>query len=241
MAWQRILGSSFSAAFVLTSAGASTAAQVKGVLDAPVGARASAPLGYTRARVASPAKGWEAEREELAVVLEVKESLRTPPAERIWKVALQGLKVAPPVIACATDASSGESVEFTNLDESPATITIGKDAFGTLAPGETKAYKCQMAGVHQVRVKQWPHIRGLIFIPDKLALTTRPGADGSFSLTAPQGTYEFQVIGAQGIIHRQEIKIEAKDVDLGQIGLGPKEAKPSEKSPGPAKVGEEGP
>ncbi|MBI4817607.1 MAG: hypothetical protein HY791_15200 [Deltaproteobacteria bacterium] len=242
MTWQRILGSAFSTAifFGAPSLRDAGATQVRGVIDAPVSARSAAPLGYTRVRVAQPAKGWESEREEVAIVLEVKESARTPPAERVWKVAVEGLKLTPSVIACATDASSAESVEFTNSDEIPATISIGKEQFATLAPGETKSFKCQTAGAHRIRAKEWPHIRGLIFVPERLALTTRPGADGTFAIVAPQGTYELQVIGVSGVVHRQEVKIETRDVDLGRIDLGGKTAKPTE-APGSQKTGEEVP
>src|SRR5688572_17079886 len=154
------------------------AAQVRGTVDAPLASSAGGLiLGYTRTRVAQRAKD-AAERADVAVIMMAKESGVIPPASEPYKVLLSGLAMKPAVSACVIDGK----IAFTNSEKGPVTIEIGDRAIGAVAPGQTLTYECKSSdlGTRRVRVKEWPHVRGSLFVGE-IGVVSPVNANGAFS------------------------------------------------------------
>jgi hypothetical protein len=193
------------------------AAQVKGTIDAPFVSMPERTLGYTRTRVALPARGAATRRSDVAVFLRVKESLPIPQAPEPFRVRIIGLRFSPTVGACVVDGK----VSFTNEDRTKVTVLIDQKPFGTLDPGESKTYECVSAdaGFRRVTIKEWPHIRGSIFVGD-VGIVAEPGTFGAFSMTAPQGKYELEILGDDSILSKSDVDVGNRDVDVGRIAAG---------------------
>lgn len=189
------------------------AAEVKGVVDAPPSAvTGGRTLGYTRTRVAAPSVASTSRRADVAVLLLVETSLPIPVVTEPYKVAIAGLRFSPSVAACVID----QKVAFTNSDRAPITLLIDQKPFAQLAPGETRAWDCATPGLAKVRVKEWPHMRATLFVGE-LGVAVQPAATGAFSIQAPQGKYELQVLGEEGPIVKRKVEVVKGDVDLGRI------------------------
>lgn len=199
----------------LPSAGA-VAAQVRGVVDIPVIQAPSRTLGYTRTRVAAPGRAAYGRKAPTALFLMVRESLPIPPPSEAFRVAISGLRIEPAVAACVVDGK----LNFTNEDPAPVTILIDRTELARLAPGESKIYECNTAdpSLRRIRVKEWPHIRGSLFVGE-VGIITQPNASGAFAITAPQGKYDLKVIGEDGVAAKQDVTIGKTDVDLGHIAM----------------------
>lgn len=194
----------------------SSAAQVKGVVDAPPAQPTSGrALGYVRTRVASAAASLAQKKADVAVVLMVKTSLPIPAAVEPYKVSISGLRFSPTVAACVVDGK----VAFTNDERTPMTLVVERDVFATIAPGETKTYDCTAPEpkLRTLRVKEWPHVRGTLHVGE-IGVVAQPGPTGAFALTAPQGKYELVLLGENGALSRREVEIVNRDVDVGRIG-----------------------
>lgn len=192
-----------------------SAAQVKGVVDAPPAQPASGrALGYTRTRVASAAASLAQKKADVAVVLMVKTSLPIPAAVEPYKVSISGLRLSPAVAACVVDGK----VAFTNDERMPMTIVVERDVFATLQPGETKTYDCSAPEpkLRTLRVKEWPHMRGTLHVGE-IGVVAQPGANGAFVLSAPQGKYELLLLGESGALSRREVEVLNRDLDVGRV------------------------
>lgn len=214
-----------------------SAAQVRGVVDAPPAQPASGrALGYTRTRVASAAASLAQKKADVAVVLMVKTSLPIPAAVEPYKVSLSGLRFSPAVAACVVDGK----VAFTNDERTPMTLVVERDVFATLAPGETKTYDCTAPEpkIRALRVKEWPHMRATLHVGE-IGVVAQPGPNGAFALSAPQGKYELLLLGENGALSRREVEIVNRDVDVGRVGADGVAA-PAGEQPAPGATQPEG-
>lgn len=202
------------------------AAEVRGVLNLPEPKAAEAPLGYTRTRVTGPGPAVKASATDAAVFLKVKESLPLPSPSAKWPLKLSGLRFVPSAVACAID----EQIEITNEDKAPVTVVVGTEALQTIEPGGKLSYLCQQGGPRVLRVQEWPHMRGMLFIGE-VGVSAQPREDGRFSLSAPQGTYELVVIGSDGPLKTVPVTVARADVDLGSVFEAP--ADPAKAAPPP--------
>jgi hypothetical protein len=207
---------------LLASASAS-ASEVRGNVYVPPPSSADVTIGYARTRVASPSSAARTARGDAALFLKVKESLPLPPPTTKWPLKIEGLRFSPQVATCAID----ETIELTNNDPAPLTVMVGKTALN-VAPGQTVPYQCQTGGLYTLRVPEWPHMRGLVYIGE-VGVSGVPREDGKFALSAPQGTYDLIVVGADGPVATVPVTVEKKDVDLGQLGTPPPELAPAPK------------
>jgi len=209
-------------------------AEVRGIISLPPEI-ALPTLGYTHTRVAAPSAAYRAARGEAAVFLRVKESLPLPPPSTKWPVKVSGLRIEPGVMACAVD----ESLEITNAEKTPVTLSIGGESLAPIAPGATLTYLCQQAGPQKVRVTEWPHVRGLVYVGE-VGVSGVLKDDGKFSISAPDGQFTLGVVGVDGVLVEMPVVIAGKDVDVGKIE--PKKGtQPAEAAPAPAPVPSEAP
>lgn len=189
------------------------ASQVRGTLDPPSATPLERTLGYTRARVATPAASALHRRADLALFLKVKDSL-TLPAPVPSRVVLVGMGVTPSVIACVIDGK----IELQNDDVMPLAVSIGTTKL-QLKPGETQVQVCTgEPGLRRITVEGWPHLRAALFVGD-VGVAALPNAQGGFSLQAPTGKYELLVIGENGVLGTREVEVQKGDVDVGRLSF----------------------
>lgn len=197
---------------VSTTASPTQAAPVRGKVEAlPTTQRVDSMMGYTRTRVAGPAKTAVA-GEDYALFLKVLESLPIPKPEESPRVEVRGLRLVPHVAACATD---GQLV-FVNTQAISVTLKLAGEEVA-LAPGDTYTYECT-AGEPQrrVRVKEWPHIRGLVYVGE-VGVAGRVDDRGAFTLVAPDGKYELLLMTRDGVVAKRPVEIAGSSVDVGTI------------------------
>lgn len=226
------------------------AGQVRGQIDPPAAPMKERTLGYTRTQIGAPSPLNEERRAPVAVFLKAKKSHSIPPPKEHPKIQLQGYRMVPNVAACAVDGK----VTFINADKTPLTITVGGANFATLKPEESKDYECtvgeSVTDQRKVQLKEWPHAEGSIYV-GPTGVAGAPNEKGAFTLEAPQGEYELQVVGHKGVLFTKEIALEAKtNANVGKIELGPKPKKaapprrppprrpPPPRAPPPAPEGE---
>ncbi len=150
--------------------------------------------------------------------LAAKESGVIPVPSEPYKVTIAGLELIPKVAACVIDGK----VSFTNEDRAPVTVLLDDHAATTLAPGQTFVYDCRpgSSALRKLRVKEWPHIRGVLFVGE-VGVVGQVNAGGGFALAAPTGKYELQVIGDRGALTTKPVEIKAGDVDVGKLTITP--------------------
>jgi hypothetical protein len=188
-------------------------------------------LGYTRTPVSRPAA--RTRRSDVAVFLEVENgnSLPLPTPNAKWPMRARGLRFEPSVVSCAVD----EEVVLTNDDKAPINVTVGETQLGEIGAGKSKNFKCARGGTNAVRVAEWNHMRGAIFVGE-LGVAGRPDGEGRFSVAAPEGSYELKVVGQEGIVMTRPINVGKGDVDVGTIDVeGGKDAAPPAVEPPPAR------
>ncbi len=203
------------ALFVAAATGAVAQAQpVTGrvVLETP--APPPPTKGYTRMRVARPSAVARPASRDHSVFLEVVESLpldAPPPAV----VALSGLRLEPSVVSCAVDGI----IRFENHDREPATFVVADQSIGAVSPGGAVEYEC-VAGsgveMRSVRVREWPRVRGSVFVGEVGAPGTLDER-GGFRIVAAKGTYRLQIVGRSGVVGSVPVKVDGRAVDLGTI------------------------
>jgi hypothetical protein len=193
------------------------AAQVRGSIDSALQTSPERTLGYTRTRVALPSRLAATRRPDIALFLRVKESLPIPQTAEPFRVRLAGLRIVPAIAACVVDGK----VSFTNEDRARVTVLIDQKPFGTLDPGESKTYDCVSAdaGFRRITIKEWPHMRGSVFVGD-VGIVAEPGNTGAFAMTAPQGKYELDVLGDDTLLAKMDVDVGNRDVDVGRIAAG---------------------
>jgi hypothetical protein len=189
------------------------AAQVRGVFDVPSVQAPVRTLGYAKTKVTGPAKGAGAHRQDVAVFLRVKESLPLPASEP-FKVSVTGLRLVPAVAACVVDGK----VTFKNEDKAPISVSVDQRPLGEIKPGESKTFDCASSdpSLRRIYVKEWPHIRGSLFIGE-VGVVGELSANGGFALQAPQGKYELEVISGDGVLAKRDVEIAKGDVDVGRM------------------------
>jgi hypothetical protein len=195
---------------------AAVAAQVRGSVSAGPVQDHRSRLGYTELQVTAPARGARPAA-DVVVFLRSKESLPIPPPTEHMVIAVEGLRFTPQVAACAVDGR----ITFENREHEPITVKVGESAVGPILPGGTAEYVCSAGEPEElrpVRVEKWRHAFAAVFVGAS-GVAGRPNDRGGFSLAAPQGTYELQLITADGIKHRRPVQIERQDVDIGAVDL----------------------
>lgn len=221
-------------ALLLFPCATSFAAQVRGSVDASSPPAGPLSLGYTKIRVATHAPQRGSTRADIAVVLTAKESGVIPAPTEPYKVAITGLELKPNIAACVIDGK----VAFTNDDRAPVTVLIEDQAIGTAQPGQTLFYDCKNADqkIRRLRVKEWPHIRGGLFVGE-IGVAGATNANGAFSVSVPQGKYEVQAISEGGVIATKAVEVKGVDVDVGKLvardggELAPAINEPKEEAP----------
>lgn len=205
------------------------AVEVRGTVNAPPMKLLPSGLGYTRTPVAQASSDLRQTKVATAVFLKVRESLPLPAPTAKWPLKIAGLRLDPSVVACAVD----ETIEITNHDRTPVTVQMGQETLQPVGPGGTLTYLCQQAGTHNIRVQEWPHIRGTLFIGE-VGVTGSPGPDGRFALNAPQGTYDLVVVSSDGLLAQLPVTVAKADVDLGSIAPTPAAAAGAASAPAEA-------
>lgn len=202
-------------------------APVRGRVDAPRPPQMDGILGYTKTRVAGPSSALKDLRADVAVFLKVETSLPIPKPDQNSSVAVQGMRLVPDVATCAVDGR----VTFTNLDPEAVTVRVG-DVELRLAPEASQDFECTAGdALRSVRLKEWPHIRGLVFVGE-VGVAGTLDARGAFNLSAPDGKYELEVVTRDGVIARRPLEVKGSTVDLGAIDLAaPAEDPAGEETP----------
>ena len=229
------------------SPGVADAARVRGTIKRAKVQPSTETLGYTVTQVAAKAKALEQEEADVVIFLRAKESKPLPKAPEL-KMTMRGLSIVPAITGCEVDAQ----VILLNEESEPLTVMIGDENLGVLKPNEERTYTCsQIKGnaeseLRPVRVKEWPHMRGILHIGD-LGVVGAPDARGSFELNAVEGQYVLRVLGAMGALVEKEVEVAKSDVDVGTIDLRPPDQRidpPKPKPPPPPpsedEEGEEG-
>jgi hypothetical protein len=204
------------------------AAKVKGTVKRKAFEHRDVTLGYTVTQIAARSKRLEARRQDVVLFLKVNTSL-TLPEPSIFEMHLRGMELHPEISVCSVDAK----VSLVNEELRPVTIVVGGTEV-SLGAGERKEYVCGgiTGGGHEdlreVRVKEWPYVRGNIFVGEVGVFGTLR-EDGGFELEAPKGEYVLQVVGRDGVLAAKDVEVKA-DVDVGAIDLRPE----NEREPEPA-------
>lgn len=193
------------------------AAKVRGSFDNLEVSVAGKPLGLTRTRVAAPSEDAVRLRRNVALFLAVKngESLPIPSPKKHQIITIDGLRFSPNIASCASDAQ----VSFVNADREPVSVLIDDSELGVIAPGAQKTYVCSPGkATRTVRIREWPHMRALVYVGE-VGVAGLPSDRGRFSIDAPRGSYELQVIDRDGLIINREVKVDGRDVDLGKLDV----------------------
>lgn len=201
-------------AAVLTSgAWDAEAALILGRVKAPAKTIPTRTLGYTKTRIAATAASLRNRKQEVALYLKVKKSLPIPAHNGRREVAIRGRMFRPSVMPCLYD----DSVIIRNEDRVSMTVVVGDEKLGVIQPSQEAKYECKVSGFHEIRVQEFQYIRGTVFVGE-VGVAAQPGADGSFTLSAPAGTYELQVIGPGSVLERADVVVEKVNVELGLVG-----------------------
>ena len=189
------------------------AAQISGEVKAANQPIVSKTLGYTRTRVVGMSNNLKTMKEDLALYLEVKNSLPLKPSSERRLVRIHGQSFAPEVTACVFD----EVLSFRNEDRRAVTVMVGKQVVGTVDPREELTFKCTTKGLTELRLKEHAHARGSLFV-GTTGVATKPDATGRFLMAAPEGTYVLNVINSTGVIQTTDVEVAAEDIELGLLG-----------------------
>lgn len=208
--------------FCVASTGASAPAEagpIRGTVTRAAVSVTHDSSGYVRTQVARPAAKIASLRADVSLFLKVKESLPIPTPTRHQSIRISGLRLVPDIATCAVDAQ----VTFHNDDAEPMTVEIGGKQLN-VAPGQSQAYECtagEKGGDEQreVRIKEWPHIRGSVFVGE-VGVVAALDASGDFTMEAPKGQYELLIVNRNGVVVKRDIEVGPRVVDLGTIELG---------------------
>jgi hypothetical protein len=190
-----------------------TAAQITGEVKAGNVPIVERKLGYTQTRIVAISSALRNKKEDLALYLEVKNSLplKSPTERRV--IRIYGRAFSPTVTACVVD----EAIVFANDDRKTITVLINDQVIGMVEPREELTHKCEVKGLGHVRIKEQKHARATIFV-GTTGVASRPDATGRFTMAAPEGTYELKVINATGVVQTTQVEIGAEDIELGLLG-----------------------
>lgn len=203
----------FVAAFAVGFSCSAYAAQLTGQVKAASVPILERSLGYTKTRIMAASDFLRNKKEDLALYLEVKNSLPLKPSTERRVVTIHGLSFSPSITSCVVD----EVIVFSNQDRAPRTVSIRGQLLGTIETKDELTYKCETKGLGEVRLKEWKHAHANIFV-GTTGVATRPDENGFFTLFAPTGTYDLKVINASGVIHTSPVEIGTEDIDLGLLG-----------------------
>jgi len=204
---------SFVVAFGVAQTIPATAAQITGEVKAanePIIARL---LGYTKTRIVAASAALRNKKEDLALYLEVKNSLPLKAPTEKRKVKIHGMSFEPAVTACVFE----EIIVFSNEDRARVTVVVNDKPIGSIEPREELNFKCETKGIARIRLQQKKHARATLFV-GTTGVASRPDANGKFLMAAPEGTYELKVINSDGIVHSTAVEVGTEDLDLGLLG-----------------------
>jgi hypothetical protein len=220
-------------AAVLLAPSAAESARVKGSVRRAHVEVSNETIGYTLTPVAGKSKSVEAQESDVVIFLRANKSGVLPKPTEHLKMSIRGLRLEPEVSGCEVDGQ----VTLVNEESTPLSVLIGDDNLGVLKPNEERTYACTgikgnaESEMRDVRVKEWPHMRGAILIGD-LGVVAAPDAKGSFELNAVEGTYVLSVFGMNGPVAKKDVEVSKSDVDVGALDLRP-EAERAEAAPPP--------
>ena len=202
------------------------AGKVRGEIDPPVVSIKERSLGYTRTRIGAPNKTFVARRAPVALFLKANKSHSIPAPKEHQKIRARGYTLVPDVAACAVDGK----VTFINEEKETITVTVDGASFATLKAGESRDYECtvgqDVAEQRKVQIKEWSHTGATVYV-GPIGVAGTPDEKGDFEIEAPQGQYELQVVGRDGILFTKEVTLEGKsNANVGKIELGPKTEEP---------------
>ena len=189
------------------------AAQITGEVKAANQPIVSKTLGYTRTRVVGMSTKLKTMKEDLALYLEVKNSLPLKTSAERRLIRIHGQSFKPEVTACVFD----EVLSFLNEDRRAVTVTVGSQVVGTVEPREELSFKCTTKGLAELRLKEHAHARGSLFV-GTTGVATKPDETGRFLMMAPEGTYVLNVINSTGVIQTTDVEVAAEDIELGLLG-----------------------
>ncbi len=201
-------------ALVIAPIGSATAAPIRGVIKAVPHVDRSEQLGFTHTRVTSASQARSALTQAVALFLKVKESLPIPKPEAIIKMELTGLQLVPNVATCAVDSK----LHIVNAESFAVTLQVGTDSV-RLESGASHEYECTVGEPdRRVRVKEWPHVRGLVYVGE-VGVAAMPQANGSFRMLAPDGKYELVIVSRDGVVATRPVEVSGSSVNLKTIDL----------------------
>ena len=213
----RLPGAGTTVALLILVTGVAEAARVRGSIRDQETEVAGRLYGFTRTRVARPARAVTSKIRTTAVFLAVKdgESLPIPAPVEHQVITLDGLRFSPNIASCASDAQ----VSFVNADREPVTLTIDGAPLGTLGPGAQKTYVCSPGKpTRVVRVREWPHMMAVVYVGE-VGVAGLVNDRGRFVLEAPRGSYELRAITLDGVILSRDVTVERRDIDLGTLKI----------------------
>lgn len=233
----RRLFSTLLLAVLLAGPSVTRAARVKGTVVRKSVELQDETLGYTVTQIAAPSEAMDEREQPVALFLKVKTSLPLPPPEEHLEMRIQGLRLVPEIATCAVDAK----VTLVNEDPAPVTFMVGDEEVAKLGPNERGAYGCKeitngnSSELRPVRVKEWPHIRGAIFVGE-VGVVGVPDERGSFVMNAPKGQYLLQVVSWERVLETRDVEVTKGDVDVGRIDLRPEDQRTEPPPPPPQRV-----
>lgn len=190
------------------------AAPVRGSLKAAPRTQNTEQLGFTRTRVSGPSARISSMTQDIGLFFKVEESLPIPKPEAPMTMEFKGLELVPDVATCAVDAS----VTITNAETTAVTLLVGTESV-RLEPGATHQYECTVGDAQRrVRVKEWPHVRGLVFVGE-VGVAVAHDEEGNFKLVAPDGKYQLLLVSRDGVLTTRPVEVRGSSVNLGTIDL----------------------
>lgn len=199
---------------VIGPIGSAEAAPIRGVIKMAAHVDRSEQLGFTHTRVTSASEVRATLTQAVALFLKVNESLPIPKPEITAKIELTGLQLVPNIATCAVDSK----MQIVNSESSAVTLQVGTDSV-RLEAGATHEYECTVGEPdRRVRVKEWPHVRGLIYVGE-VGVAAMPEANGSFRMLAPDGKYELLIVSRDGVVTTLPVEVSGSSVNLKTIDL----------------------
>ena len=221
----------------------STAATLSGTLEVETKTQPKRVLGFVRVKIAtgsahsaadanndrnsslSRRKRREAlkkhkdpaEYESVALFLKVKNSLPTqsPSDSEIFEIKFSQMRLTPRVAACVVDGK----VRLVNDTKESVTFEVANQPLQEVPPSGSVVYGCTTgAEFRSVRITQWPHIQGAIYVKE-VGVVAKILSNGKFSVDAPKGTYALQIVGLDRVLREFNVRLGDADKDLGTITL----------------------
>lgn len=174
---------------------------------------------HTQIRVAQPARGFRSRLPELALFLEVENSLPLPAAAQPAAIRVRGFELSPAVTSCPVDGK----LTFISEGARAFDLVIGGKPIGRLEPGGTLEWVCETgpegAAKLAITVPSHTFMSGYVYVGE-VGVAARPDSEGRFRLSAPAGTYRLLVVTERGVENAGAVKVGERDVDLGTLSVG---------------------